>query len=48
MRKDEMLLQCAMVAVMERLKVKLQQRLFLISPKAEHILILKVNIIYLV
>jgi len=48
MRKEELLLQYSMVAVMERLKVKLQQRLFLISPKAEHILMLKVNIIYLV
>jgi len=37
-----------MVAVIERLKVKLQQRLFLIFPKAEHILMLKADYIYLV
>jgi len=41
MRKEKLLLQYSMVAVMERHKLKLLYRLFLMSPKAEHILMLK-------
>jgi len=41
MRKEKLLLQYSMVAIMERLKLKLLYRLFLMSPKAEHILMLK-------
>jgi len=48
MSKEKLLLQYSMVAVMERLEAKLLYRLFLISLKAEHILMLKVDSIYLV
>jgi len=36
MRKEKLLLQYSMIAVMERLKLKLLYRFFLMSPKAEH------------
>jgi len=46
MRKEKLLLQYSMVAVMERLKLKLLYRLFLMSPNAEHILMLKKLTLY--